>query len=253
MAEAIDIDVSAQLREAIEGLPCDALSIPKPSPLEIRLPTGGGSLKAFTDLSKGIPNDCAMTFNLLVQLAPLLASMDCLLKILKLLEPLAKVVTGVAKVPPQPPAEELAKLPQAVIDLAPCFGIFASIPMFAKDILCLVRAVLRCLLQQLKAVRDLMAGLALRLEAAEGNADLMATLKCAQENAQAAGQNTAQAIEPISAFLGILSPILGIAGLPSLELEMPSAPPEDVEALDAIIDTLQAVVDAIDEITGGIC
>jgi hypothetical protein len=249
----IDIEVSASLQEAIDGLSCDALRIPQPSPLEIHLPTGGGSLKAFTDMSKGIPNDCAMSFNLMVQLAPLLASMECLLKILKLLEPLAKVVTGVAKVPPEPPAEELAKLPGAVLDLAPCFGLFAALPTFAKDILCLVRSVLRCLLQQIKSIRDLMAGLALRFEAAEGNDDLLAALECAQQNAQTAAQNSQQALEPISAFLGILSPVLGMAGLPSLELQMPSGPPEDVAALDSLVETLQAVVDAIDEVTGGIC
>ena len=79
------------------------------------------TLKAFTDISKGIPTDCAMTFNLLVQLAPLLASMECLLKILKLIKPLVDVVGSLGP-PPDP-----IKLPKAIVDftkaavdLAPC-------------------------------------------------------------------------------------------------------------------------------------
>ena len=38
-----------------------------------------------------------MTFNLMVQIAPLLASMDCILKILKLIKPLIDVVKSPAR------------------------------------------------------------------------------------------------------------------------------------------------------------
>lgn len=249
----IDIPVQGPLQEALDGLGCADLRLPKAAPLEIHLPTGGGSLKAFTDLSKGIPNDCSMVFNLMLQLAPMLASMECMLKVLKLLEPLAAVVTGLTKVPPKPPAEALAKLPGAVADLAPCFGIFAALPMFGKDLLCFVRAILVCLTAQLRSLRDLMAGLTLRLEAADGNADLLATLQCAQDNAKASADNLTQAIEPISGLLQLMSPVLGMAGLPSIQLSTPAASPDGAEALDAIVQTLQAVIDAIDDATGGIC
>jgi hypothetical protein len=249
---SIDIPVSEELQKALDGLPCDALQIPMPTPLQVRLPTGG-SLKAFNDISKGIPNDCSMVFNLLLQIAPLLASMECLLKILKVLDPLLKVVTGLTKLPPAPPADALAKLPGAVADLLPCFAMFANIPLFAKDILCLIRAVLKCLLAQLKSVRDLMSGLELSLAAAEGNADQLAAIQCAQKNAQAAAQNLTQAIDPISGILAVAGAVMSIAGLPPIELKAPSAPPEDLAALDAMVATLQGVVDAIDEVTGGIC
>ena len=71
-------------------------------PLKIELPMGG-SLKAFTDISKGIPTDCSMVFNLMVQLAPMLASIECLVRVLKLLAPLIEVIKGA------PPASGLTR------------------------------------------------------------------------------------------------------------------------------------------------
>jgi hypothetical protein len=42
-----------------------------------------------------------------------------------------------------------------------------------------------------------------------------------------------------------------MAGMPSLSLQSPGASPQDLAGLRAVVDTLQAVVDAIDEM--GIC
>jgi len=67
----IDIPVSASLQDALNLPECTDIGFPMPSPLKITLPSGD-ELKAFTDLSKGIPNDCSMTFNLMLQLAPFL-------------------------------------------------------------------------------------------------------------------------------------------------------------------------------------
>ena len=251
----IDIPVKVDLQSALDLPACEVLRIPLPAPVKITLPTGG-SLQAFTDMSKGIPNDCSMSFNLLVQVSPLLAAIECPLKILKVLGPLLKVITGLTKVPPEPPTPALAaQLADAAADLAPCLLIPtpASILPFVKDILCLIRSVLNCLVSQLRSVRDLMQGLQLRFAAAEGNDDLLATLDCAQENAGASVQNLTQAIEPLSALMGILASLMELAQLPPIELPSVSAPPEDIEAISALIDTLQGVVDAIDTVTGGIC
>jgi hypothetical protein len=248
-----DLPIKPDLQDLLGLEPCKAFKIPSPKPLKITLPITG-ELHAFTDLSKGIPNDCSMTFSLLLQIAPLLAAMDCLLKILKLLKPLVDIVTGPLQHPPKPPTPELiTDAVQAGIDLIPCFTMI-NLPFFAKDLLCLVRAVLRCLLQQMISIRDLLSGLSLRLEAAAGNDDLLATIQCAQDNANAAVDNIVTAIEPISAILGLMSPVLGLAGLPSIELKTPAVvSPDDLESMNAMIDALQGVVDAIDEVTGGIC
>lgn len=245
----IDIPVNASLQELLNIQPCEVLRIPLPSPTKITLPSGA-ALQAFTDLSKGIPNDCSMSFNLMLQLAPLLAALECPLRMLKLLKPLVDVITGL----PAPPSPELiGDILTAAAELAPCFAMPAALLPMVKDILCLIRKVLGCLLAQLRSVRDLMGGLQLRFSAAEGNDDLLATLQCSQENAQASLANITQAIEPVGALLDLLSPITEMAGVPALTLPAPGATPESVEAIDAMVDTLQAVVDAIDELTGGAC
>jgi hypothetical protein len=245
----IDIPVKPDLQKALDLKPCSALKLPSPKPLKIQLPTGG-SLQAFNDISKGIPNDCSMTFNLMLQIAPLLASMDCLLKMLKLLKPMVDAVTS----PPPTPAM-VKDIVDAAAELAPCFLIPtpAGVLPFVKDILCLIRAVLHCLLAQLTSVRDLLQGLSLRLEAAAGNDDLLATLQCAQDNAQTSVDNLTQAIEPVTVLLSLVGPLMKIAQLPDLELKSPGASPQDLDSLNELVNTLQGVVDAIDEITGGIC
>src|SRR5262245_45956645 len=95
----IDIPVPEDLKALLEPPKCVDLSIPKIKIPSITLPTGG-SLKGLADLSKGIPSDCSLSFSLLLQIGPILASMECLLKLLKLMKPLLDLVTN----PPPTPA-----------------------------------------------------------------------------------------------------------------------------------------------------
>jgi hypothetical protein len=246
----LDIPVSAELQDAFNVPPCSELSIPMPSPMKIQLPSGD-ELKAFTDLSKGIPNDCSMTFNLVLQLAPFLASITCLLRLLKLIKPLVDIITGLTKVPPAPPASAVEEFAAAAIDLAPCFLMPAGVIPFAKDIICFIRALLNCLLTQLKSVRDMIEGLGLRVEQAQGNGDLLATLQCAQQNAQTSAANLTQAIDPIAGLLELANPIMQMAGMQPISLTMPAGGSQDVEGLNAVINVLQGVVSDIDAL--GIC
>ena len=64
----IDIPVSHDLEQLFQLPACSEIRLPKPSKLKIALPMGG-TLSAITDVSKGIPNDCSMSFSLLVQVA----------------------------------------------------------------------------------------------------------------------------------------------------------------------------------------
>src|SRR6266850_5674336 len=98
-----DIPVSVDVQKMLDIPPCIDLSLPKPSPMQITLPTGA-VIKAVNDISKGIPTDCSMSFNLLIQLQPFLASFECLLRILKLLGALIKVVKGL----PFPPIKAIS-------------------------------------------------------------------------------------------------------------------------------------------------
>ena len=246
----IDIPLSEELQKAFQIPPCSELALPFPKPLKVTLPTGS-SMNAFIDMSKGIPNDCSMNFNLMVQMAPLLAAMECPLKMLKLLKPLVDIIQGL----PAPPSPgTLKEFVDAAAELAPCFTVFASIPMFVKDLLCLVRSVLNCLLSQIRTVRNLLGGLQLRIGEAEGNPDLLATLQCAQDNANASMQSLTQSIDPIAGLLELVGMVAQLGGQSlNLSLSAPSAPPEDLAAIDDLIEVLQAAVDAIDAATGGSC
>ena len=246
----LDIPVKPNLQKALDLKPCSAFALPAPKPLKLQVP-GGGTIKAVNDLSQGIPNDCTMGFNLMLQLGPLLGALDCPLKILALLEPLISVITDLPK-PPTPAV--LKKITKAAEALAPCFLAVTPVGMFpvVKDILCLIRAVLLCVLQQIKSIRDLMQGLSLRLEEAVGNDDLLAQLQCAQDNADNAVTNMTQAIEPITALLVVVGPLLKIAQLPEIKLEIEGSP-KGAEGLTKVVDTLQAVVDTIDEVLGPVC
>jgi hypothetical protein len=240
----MDIPIPVDLTETLKLPTCEEIRLPLPEPLSITLPTGG-SIKAIADLSKGIPNDCAMTFSLMMQLAPMLASMECLLKILKLLKPLVDVVTNL----PMPPVKAVQEFAKAAVDLAPCFLIPtpANLIPFIRDILCLIIRVLNCLLGQLKTLVALMNGIQLQLDAARsaGNFDLEETLQCAQANAETSGQHMTKAIEPIGVLLDLVGPLMGLAGVEPIQLPALGSK-SDVNALQEVIKTLQGVVATLD-------
>jgi hypothetical protein len=246
----IDIPLPVDLNEQLQLPKCADIRVPLPKPLKITLPTGG-TIKAVADLSKGIPSDCAMTFSLMVQLAPMLASMECLIKILKLLKPLVDVVTNL----PMPPVKAVQEFAKAAVDLAPCFLIPtpANIIPFIRDVLCLILRVLNCLLGQLKTLVALMRGIQLQLDAARaaGNFELEETLKCAQANAEASGQHMTKAIEPIGVILDLVGPLMGLAGVEPIQL--PSLGSQsDLNALMEVIKTLQGVVGTLEVVVEGL-
>lgn len=242
----LDIPVSEPLQKALQPLSCAVIALPKPKPLEVHLPTGG-TLKAFTDVSRGVPTDCQLNVNMLVQIAPLLAALDCPMKILKTIKGLLDILTGLPNVTKIP-----AFIDQVNEDLGPCFLALTPAGMlpFVKDLLRLVRSVLNCLLGQLRTLHDLMDGLALRFGEAEGNPDLRATIQCAQDNAAAQSQALMSSIDPIAGMIALIQPFAQIAGL-NLELSLEASPSaEGADALEPLIATLQAAVDALTAIVG---
>jgi hypothetical protein len=67
------------------------MSSPSGSLTAVQLPTGG-TLVGFNNPNPPT-SECSAIINLQTQIAPLIASMSCQLKILKLLEPLIDVIT----------------------------------------------------------------------------------------------------------------------------------------------------------------
>lgn len=246
----IDIPVSAPLQKALQPLSCTEIALPLPKPLKVELPFGG-SMNALVDMSKGIPNDCSMNFNLMVQIAPLLAALECPMKILKLLKPLIDIIKAVPSLDAIKIGAAMPEFVDAAAEIAPCFVALAKVPIMVMDLLRLIRSVLNCLLGQLETLRNLMNGLALRFGEAEGNPDLLATLECSQKNAMAQAQALTASIDPIAGVLALVSTIAAIAGMNlDITLETGGAPPETTEAVDGVIAVLRTAVDTITAIVG---
>ncbi|MFM5949655.1 MAG: hypothetical protein ACKOPM_10570 [Novosphingobium sp.] len=242
----IDVPVPDELAKLMAAPKCIDLSFPPPIKQKITLPSGG-SIQAIHDLGKAVPTDCSLSFSLMLQIAPLLASMECVIKILKLVKPLSDIVNNL----PVPPVKAIKEFGEAVADLAPCFLSITPAAMipFVRDILCLVLALLRCLIGQFKTLAEVMGGLTLQLKAAEdsGNADLAATIKCAQENSANSMQHLMNGFGPIGSVLELMGPFMAIAGVDAIKLpELGSA--EDAEGVTKTIEALQGVVDTIQPI-----
>lgn len=239
----IDIPLPLDLKKLFDFPKCEEISPPKVEKLKIRLPTGG-SLSAVKDITKGIPDDCSLAFNLMGQLGPFLASIECLLKVLKLLKPLIDVINGL----PVPPVKALQEFAKAAVDLAPCLLVPTPANMipFIKDILCLILKLLKCFLGTMKMILTMMSGIQLQLSAAlaSDNAELAHALECAQENAGLEAQHAMQAVEPLGTLLELLGPFFGIAGIEPIQLPA-LGDKTDAESLNQVIQTMQAVVATI--------
>ncbi len=246
----IDVELSADIQEQLALPSCADLRLPKPKLPEIRLPTGG-SIKGIADLTRGIPSDCSLNFSLALQLAPIMASIECLVKLLGLIKPLIEVI----KAMPDP-----IKIAKAVSDflpaaeaVAPCLLVptpLAMIP-FVKDILALIIAMLHCLVQQLRSILAVLDDLEKKINAARtsGNGDLLSTLECARENAQSAMASTMIGIEPIGVLLKLAGSFMEIVGVSPIKLPSVggssdlAAARKDLDSLQQVIDTLQTIVD----------
>jgi hypothetical protein len=241
----IDIAVSADLEQLFQLPACADITLPSAGGLSVQLPTGG-SLQAFADISKGIPTDCSMTFSLMLQLAPFMASIQCLLNILKLLKPLIDIIKGL----PFPPPSAIGEFVEAAVGLAPCLLIPTPVIMipFVLDLLCLILKVLNCFLSQIKSLINIMGPLSLQVTAAQqsGNSELLATLQCAQANAETQAGQIMNSLGPVGALLEIAGPIFGIAGVPAIA--MPSlGSASDLTALNTVVNDVQTVVNTVQD------
>jgi hypothetical protein len=238
-----DIPVPEKLKEVLAPPRCLDFKLPPPQKLTVQLPSGA-SLTALNDLGKGIPNDCSLIFSLMLQIGPLLGSMECLLKMLKVIKTLSDIVNNL----PLPPFKAIKDFGEAVAELAPCFLMLTPAGMipFVRDILCLILKLLRCLIGQLKTIVQLLSGLTIQLESARaaGNDDLVATLECSRENALTSIQHLLQAFGPVSGLFDLAGPFMSIAGVQAIQLPELSNR-TDIDSINETLGTLQAVVDTV--------
>ena len=239
----IDIPLPVDLSKAFQLPPCKKIPFPKPA--QIHLPTGG-TISGLSDLSRGIPTDCSVSFSLMLQLAPFLGATECLFKVLALIGPLMDVITGLTKPDPLKMAGALPKLAKAAEALAPCIAVVTGLGIipFLKDLICLILKALNCFLGQMKTLLGILNGLTLRLNDAIslGNTELANTLQCAQDDALAQAGQLTNAIEPISIVLQMAGTLAGFAGK-EIKVDFPTPGGEaSLDSLNAIVEAVQGVV-----------
>ena len=218
-----------------EKIPC--VNLPKVEKLRIRLPFGS-ELQSISDISKGPPSDCTLVQSLMVQLLPALGGMTCFLKVLKVISTLQNISVNT-----------LPDIASAAAEAADCFLIFDDIPFMIADILRLIIAYLKCIIQAIESVLNFQVGI--DLNSAQGNPVLLASLNCAQNNAQTSLDQLFEALAAIEPLLTIIQPI---AELGNVSLELPSLAEatnaEDVtqtlQNLSNTLEQLQQTVDSLD-------
>lgn len=210
---------------------------------------GGAELRGFADFSMGPQTDCKLTFNLLLQLSPLLASMACLLKILNVITKL-KDFAEAAKDPLKLPGAA-PNLINAIADLSGCIPPLAPIQfaLMIKGILSLVISSISCFLSQLESIVTFQASI--DLKSAEGNPTLKATLLCAQDNAKISMDNLMMSLQPLQPILDMVTMVVGIVGLPGLDLPNLSSisagtdQTQTISSLREAVDSLKAAIDKV--------
>lgn len=250
----IDINISPKLQEQLALPRCVDVRLPKPKLPQIRLPTGG-SIKAIADLTRGIPSDCSLNVNIALQLAPIMASIECLVKVLAVIKPLIDVVKALNPPDPKTLALAVPDFLDAAKGLSGCLLVPTPLVMipFVKDILLLIIAMLRCLIGQMRSILGKLAGLEVKIASARasGNTDVLDSLECARGNFEQAMDSTMMGIEPIAVLLELAGPFMGIAGVDPIKLPALAggadlqAVEQDLAALQQVVDTMQAVVDVL--------
>jgi hypothetical protein len=235
----IDVPLPDSVKQFLTQPRCADLSLPKPGKVEVCLPLGG-RLQGMVDATKAIPDDCSLTFSLLLQLGPIMASIECLIKVLKLVKPLMDVIKAL-------PSLDVIKLAQAVPDfikaaedVLPCVvQVQLGVPMFVRDLLLLIAKLLHCIAGQIKSIAAVMGGLQLSIQTAQqsGNNELLAQLQCAQENTNNQAAAAMSSIDPIAAILSLAEPFLGLAGVNPIALPAAGSA-QDAQAMQTVADTL---------------
>lgn len=244
-----EIPLPEELKEFLAKPRCADISLPEPGSVSLELPTGG-TIKGIGDVTKGIPTDCSLNVSLMLQLGPILANLECFIRVLKLIKPLIDVIKGL----PFPPVKAIADFGEAATDVVECIVKFttpAGMIPFVRDILCLIIRALSCMLDQMNSLLAVMTKLSISFDAADGNAVEQELIKCAQDNAQRSANAQLQAVEPVMVILEIASPILEIAQVGPIEIPTLEGV-EGVEQMQTFVSTMEGFVDTLQLLADGL-
>jgi hypothetical protein len=233
------------------SIPC--VELPKVSIPNLTL-LGGAELNGFLDFSQGAPTDCKLTFNLMLQLAPLLASMACLLKVLDVI---GKLKNFVEAVPSLNPIEIGKAVPELVTAINKLSGCIPGFPQFQIDIVFMIKGMLsliinflNCFISQLESIIKFQVSI--DLTAAEGNPVLLDTLLCAQSNAKTSMDNLMLSLQPVQPLLSVVTTVASIAQLPiSLpKLSDISANQDQAQTITTLKQSIASIKQVIDGLPG---
>jgi len=245
----VEVPLPEELARFLAKPLCADIALPEPGNVTLRLPTGG-TIKGVGDITKGIPTNCSLNFSLLLQLGPILANLECFIRVLKLIKPLIEVIKGL----PFPPVKAIMDFGEAAAEVTECIASFTTplgLAAFVRDILCLVIRILKCMLEQMNSLLALMEKLSISFAAADGNAVQQELLKCAQENAQRSATAQLQAVEPVMVILEIAAPVFEIAQVGPIEIPTFGGV-EGVEEMRAFTTTMEGFVDTLQLIADGL-
>jgi len=186
-----------------------------------------------------------MNFSLMLMIAPIMASLECPLKILKLVGDLINAAES------GDPFKLLTVLKDGKDALKSCLGLVtpAGICPFVKSLLLLIIRLLNCFLEEMQSIIGMLEGLNLNLTAAlqSGNTDAAAAIQCALENAQTTAAGSLTAIQPIAVLLQIAAPFFDIAQIKIDPLPDVSSG-GSLDGLKDVVSTLTPVVSTIQAI-----
>lgn len=225
----------------MSDVPC--VPIPNAETITIPLPMGI-ELRSLTDISKGPPSDCALAHSLMLQITPLLGGMACLLHILGVI----KALESFAKNPLQ-----AGELLEAIGKAASCFVLLDPIKLcqMIKGILAVILAYIGCLIEAFDSIWNFQIGI--DLNAAQGNPVLLASLSCAQTNAETSLNSLMQSMEGVQPLIEMVNIVMEIIGQDPIELQPMATPSlselaegeDPIKPVKDIRDAIQAVHDAL--------
>ncbi len=222
-------------------IPC--IKLPEvPDIPEINL-FGGAKLTALLDISKGLPNQCQVTMNLLGQLAPTLAALAPILQILAVIDAIKKFASNPLVNGPDLIAE-IGKIAGLLTALTPV-GLAGTI----VGMLQLIISFIECVISLLKSSISLQADIALAkadldLSIEPPSLVLQASLDCAEINASIALEQTTAMMGPIAPIVDAIGTVAALVGI---EIALPSADLSAAADVEAAITQLEEVVASLGE------
>lgn len=212
------------------------IEVKKGKPLSVSLPFGA-ELRSVMDIADGVPTDSALAHSLLLQVTPLLGSMACMLKMLK--------VIGALKSTAESGFVSAGALIGAIADMSDCLGIvLGPVPIcsMSKDIVKLVIVYIKSMIEAAESL--LKFSDEIDFEAAKGNPVLLATLENARKNAQTSFEALNEAllgIQPVMEMVNMALEVVGVGAISVPALGSPSFPLGGGDRLKPFKDIVQAL------------